>query len=202
MDRLASAEILHVNVGAQPGVVGQIPAIVVRVCIDHHVVAVPIPVAAVRQVKVSYAESEATKPEAAGLATLNAPPVATAKAAIEVAILPGVIEAKAGVVAVVAVPHPFAVAMDVRRLRVTLVVVEMSVPAFVTVVVMTVTVMRVAMMSLRTMPGNISAAHIMVAVVVSVVVMVAMLCQRRQGQNEERGNNCGDQLHEVRTLRA
>jgi hypothetical protein len=187
---------LDVNVCAQPGVIGQIPAIVVRVCVDHDVVTVPIPVVAVGEVEIGNAEGETAKPETAGFASFNPPPVATAEAAVEVAILPRVLDAKAIIVSPAVVSHPFAVAVDVRCLRVTLAVVEMSVPALVTVALV-----RVAMMTLRPVAGNVSAAHIVVAVVVSMVIMVAMLRQRRQREDQERGNNCGDQLHEVRTLR-
>ena len=41
------AEVLHVDVSAQPGVVGEVPAIVIRIVVDHDLIAVPQPVAAV-----------------------------------------------------------------------------------------------------------------------------------------------------------
>ena len=63
---LLAPQVLHVDVGAQSDVVGEIPARVVGIVIDDDVVAVPIPVVDVSQVKRSNAEVEAAKPEAVG----------------------------------------------------------------------------------------------------------------------------------------
>src|SRR5580692_311408 len=88
---LLRSEVLHVNVGAQPRVVSEIPAVMVGVFVDHDLVAVPEPVSAQGQVKRGNAERPAVEPEAAGAASANAPYVPAAEAAGEVAMLPGMI---------------------------------------------------------------------------------------------------------------
>src|SRR5271169_3949927 len=82
-----SPEVADMNVGAQPDVVSEIPAVVVGIFVDHDIVAVPEPVIAIGQVKRGDAEVVAAKPETAGIASLNAPAVSAAKAAVEAAML-------------------------------------------------------------------------------------------------------------------
>jgi len=110
-----SAKILHVDVGAQPDVIGEIPALMVGIFIDHDVVSVPVPVIDESQVKGGDAEVEATKPEAARASSCDAPGMSTAEAAVKVAMLPGMIEVEAGIVAPASVSDPFAVVVNVRR---------------------------------------------------------------------------------------
>ena len=95
-------------------VVGEIPAVVVGIFVDHDLVAVPVPVVAIGEIKRGNAEVEAAKPEAAGAASADAPDVAAAEAAGEAAMLPGMIEVEAGVVASSVVSNPLAVVVDVR----------------------------------------------------------------------------------------
>ncbi len=102
------------DVGAELHVVGEIPAVVVGVFVDHDLVAVPEPVIAEGQVKGADAEVEAAEPETVGAASGDAPDMAAAEAAGEVAMLPGMIEVEAGVIASGVVPDPFAVVVDVR----------------------------------------------------------------------------------------
>jgi hypothetical protein len=166
-----SAEIGYVNIGAEARVVGEIPAVVIGVCINHDVVAVPIPVVGIGQVEWGDAEVEAAKPEAAGIAAFQAPAVRAAEAAVEAAMLPGMIEVKTYVVAAVVVSNPFAVVVDVGGFGMALTVVEMPV-GIVMIVVVTFAVVRVAMIGLGTMVGDVSAADIVVAVAVIAVVFV------------------------------
>ena len=110
------------NVGAQPGVVGEVPANMVGVVINHDVVAVPIPVITVGKVKRGDTEVEAAKPETAGTASLHPPTVSPAEATFEMAMLPGVVEVEAVVVVPALMPDPFAIVVDVRSFRVALIV--------------------------------------------------------------------------------
>src|SRR5258708_3836958 len=86
----------------------------IGIFIDHDLVGVPEPVAAQGKVKRGDAEGEAAKPEAIGTASANAPDVAAAEASGEAAMLSGMIDVEAGVIAPGVVPDPFAVVVDVR----------------------------------------------------------------------------------------
>jgi len=118
------SQIHYVDVGAQPHVVGEVPAVVVGIFVDDDVVAVPEPVAAVGEIECADAEIEAAEPEAAGTASGEMPDVAAAEAAGEVAVLPGMIEMHAGIVTAGVVADPFAVGMDVRGVGMSGLVVE------------------------------------------------------------------------------
>lgn len=102
------------NVSAQPDIVGQVPAVVVRVFIDDDVIAVPEPVPAVTKVKGRDAEVEAAKPEAIGAASAKVPSVMRAETTGEVAVLPGMVEVIGNTWAVYIVSNPGAVVVDVR----------------------------------------------------------------------------------------
>jgi len=105
---------LHVDVGAESRVVGEVPAVMVGIFVDHDLVAVPEPVTAQGKIKGGDAESEAAKPEAVGTASANAPYMAAAEATGESAMFPGMIEVEAGIVSPGIVPDPFSVVVDVR----------------------------------------------------------------------------------------
>ena len=173
------------NVGAQPGVVGKVPADVVGVFVDHDVVAVPIPVIDVGEVKRSNAEVEAAEPEAAGIAAFEAPAVSATESAVEAAMFPGVVEVEADIVTAALVADPFAVVVDVRGFGVPFTVAEMPVSAFVMVGVMV-----VAVGSRRAMAGDVSAT--VVAVVVVTVVVVVMLGDGGEREDEGCGKNSGE----------
>ena len=87
----------------------------VGIVIDDDVIAGPIPVGNIAQIKGSDAEVEAAKPETARIAAHDAPPVCRSEAAFEVAMLPGMIEVEPGIIASLIVADPLAVVMDVRR---------------------------------------------------------------------------------------
>ena len=107
---------MHVDVGSQSRVVGEIPAVVVGVFVDNDLVAVPEPATAQGQVKRGNAEGPAAEPETAGAASAYAPDMAATEAAGEAAVLPGMIEVKAGIVAPGVVAHPRAVVVNVRSI--------------------------------------------------------------------------------------
>jgi hypothetical protein len=102
-----------VYVGAEPDVVGEVPAVVVGIIVDHYVVAVPEPIIAVGKIKGADAEVEATEPESFGAASTESPSVAAANAAGEVAVFPGMVLVEAGLVVSVVVSDPLSVVVNV-----------------------------------------------------------------------------------------
>jgi hypothetical protein len=118
------AEILDVDVGTEPGVVGQVPAVVVGIFVDDDRIAVPIPVIGVVVIVGSYAEIEAAEPKALAVSSAKVIDVAAAKAAGEAAVLPGMIEMIVRVSATGIVADPSPIVMDVRRIRMTLPIAE------------------------------------------------------------------------------
>lgn len=95
--RLAVAEELDVDVGAEADVIGEVPANVIGIFVDDDVVASPVPVVAIANVRACNAEIETVKPEAGRTAAGEMPDMAFAKAAAEVAMLPRMIEMEAGI---------------------------------------------------------------------------------------------------------
>jgi hypothetical protein len=179
-----SPEIANVNVGAQPDVVGEIPAFVVGVFEDRDIVAIPKPVVGIGKVKRGDAEVISAKPEAAGIASLDTPPVFTAEAAVEAAMLPGVIDVEAHIIAATFVSDPFAVVVDVRGFRVAFAVVVGAPRVF----VMIFTMFFPSLIGRRAVAGNVSSADVVVAVasvVMVPVVVVVSLSQHGQGEDEE-----------------
>jgi len=65
----SSTQVHDVDVGTQPHVVGEVPAVVVRVFVDHNLIAVPEPVTAVTHVERCDIEIETSKPEPARTAS-------------------------------------------------------------------------------------------------------------------------------------
>lgn len=115
--RLAVAEELDVNVGAEADVVSEVPADVVGILVDDDVVGIPKPVIAIGDVKGSDAEVEAAEPEAARTAAGEAPDVFGAEAGGEVAVRPRMIEMEAGVRGTLFMADPVPLCVDVRTDR-------------------------------------------------------------------------------------
>jgi hypothetical protein len=180
-----------VNVSAKSYVVGEIPAVVVGIFVNHHIVAVPIPVIGIGKVKRGDAEVEATKPETAGIPTLDAPPMSATEATLKAAVLPGMVEVEAVVIPPHVVPNPFAVVVDVWGLRMAVaVLIRVPVP-IVMVVIAAVAFVLVAMIGLRPMVRNVSSTD----VVVVVVVVVVFLGEGGQGEDQSRCKDSGKQFH-------
>src|SRR5260370_40336153 len=114
---LMVAEILDVDVGAESGVVGQVPAVVVGIVVDDDGIAVPIPVIGVVVIVGSYAEVEAAEPEALAVSSAKGIDVTAAKAAGEAAVFPGMIEVIVRVAATGIMADPSAIVVNVRRIR-------------------------------------------------------------------------------------
>lgn len=108
------------DVSAEANVVGQVPAVVIGILVDDDLVGVPEPIVAVIEVRGRDGEIEAAEPEAFAIAAGDAPDVAAAEAAVEVAVLPRMIEMEAGVIAAGIVADPLTVGVDVRSFRVAL----------------------------------------------------------------------------------
>jgi hypothetical protein len=109
------SQILHVNVGAEPDVVSQIPSDMIGVVVDDDLIRIPQPVAAEAKVVRRYAKVEAAKPESARSASRKAPNVAAANAAGKAAVFPRVVEMVMSIVATGVMPHPMvALRVDVR----------------------------------------------------------------------------------------
>src|SRR5260370_4840466 len=121
---LIVAEILDVDVGAESGVVGQVPAVVVGIFGDDDGIAVPIPVVGEVVIVASDAEIEAAEPKALAISSAKVIDVAAAKAAGEAAVFPGMIEMIARVAATGIIADPSALAAGGRRIRMTLPIAE------------------------------------------------------------------------------
>ena len=166
---LLRSEVLHVNVSSQPRVVGEIPAVMVGIFVDHDLVAIPEPVGGQCQVKRGNAESPSVKPETARTASADVPHVAASEAAGETAVLKGMIKVETGIIASSVMPYPGAVVVDVWGFWVAGVIMK--------------TGSRVgnrSVTSRRTMLGNEAAADCVAAATVGTVL-------REGGQREHQG---------------
>lgn len=111
------AEIHHVDVGAQPDVIGEIPANVIRVFIDYDLIGVPVPIIAITDVVGSHTKIETAKPEPIRTTSREAPFVALAEATGKVAVLPRMIEMVVWIIGAGVVSNPdVAPCVNVRRI--------------------------------------------------------------------------------------
>jgi hypothetical protein len=167
-----------VDVGAQPDVVGEVPAVMVGVVVYDDVIAVPEPVIAIAQVEGANAEVEASKPKAVGAASAEAPDVTTADAAGEAAVFPRVIEVEANIVASIFMSDPLAVVVDVRGFRMAFMIPKIGRrPGYI-----------VVRNRGRAMFRNVSATDS----VASATPVVAVLGPGRNGQDERYSKDCGE----------
>jgi hypothetical protein len=180
-----------VNVGAQAHVVGEIPAVVVGIFVNHNVVAVPIPVIGIGKVKRGDAEVEAAKPETAGIPTLDAPPMSTTETTLKAAVLPRMVEVETVVIPPHVVPNPFAVVVHVWGFGMAVAVLIRVPVAVVMVVIVAIVCMPVAVISLRAVVRNVSSTNI----VVTVIMVVVFLGEGGQGEDQSRNKDSGKQFH-------
>lgn len=122
--RQSLAEVRHVYVDAKTFVVRQVIADVIWIFVHDYVVAVPVPSIAISQVRSCHSEKEVPEVEAVGSATSQAPNMAGAETAVEMAVLPGMIQVKTGIVFAGVMTHPL-VAVHVRSIRMSRVLVKM-----------------------------------------------------------------------------
>jgi len=97
------------SVGPQANVVRQIPADMVRIVIDHNLIAVPKPIGAKVQIVRGYAPIEVAKPETARASASQAPYVTLPDSTGESSMFKGLIEVVVGIIlpGIVATHSPF-----------------------------------------------------------------------------------------------
>src|ERR1700687_1882787 len=87
------------KVSSEAGVIGQIPAIVIRILIDDDVVAIPVPAITESEIGGSNAPVPAVEPESTGTSASEMPPVRRTKSTSEATMLKGAIDTVVSVVA-------------------------------------------------------------------------------------------------------
>lgn len=172
---LSRSKIEHVNVSAQPRVVSQIPAGIIRIIVEDDIVSVPKPAIDEDNVCRGHAEVEAAEPEAIGTTAFNPPYMARTELAGETSMLPGVIEVIAGVIAAFIVPDPAIVgSMDVRRLGMARTIIEFAVVGWRLVLPATGSYTRSLVSGrLRTVSRDVSAAKFWTASTTLVTMLLA-----------------------------
>jgi hypothetical protein len=109
------------DVGSQPDVVGQIPAIVVGIVVDYDIVGSPVPIIAITEVIRGNGKVEAAKPEAARASAFNAKRVPSSNTAGKSSMLKGMIDMVMRIVPAGIVAHPpVPIGVDVWSVRVAL----------------------------------------------------------------------------------
>ncbi|MCU1297931.1 MAG: hypothetical protein JWO91_2209 [Acidobacteriaceae bacterium] len=101
-----TSQILHMNIGAQSGVIREVPTIVVRVRVDHDVVTIPEPVVGIIVVVWSNLKEKTTYIESIPASASEPPDVLWTNATIKASMLPRMIEMIVGIVASAVVSHP------------------------------------------------------------------------------------------------
>jgi len=120
IESLARPQVCHVHIGPQTSVVRQVPSIVVRIRIDHDVIAIPQPVAARVVVVWRSLKKESAHVEALAIASAQPPNVLWPNRSSETSMLPGMIQMVVRIVPPCVVSHPAIVLrVNVRRLRMT-----------------------------------------------------------------------------------
>src|ERR1700688_3811928 len=123
----------HVGVGSEPGVVGEIPARVIWVVVQHDVVAVPHPIVGVVVVVRRDAPVKAAEPEAVSAAAFDAINVVATNFAAEASVFPNVILMVTGIVAAPVMTDPLIIlSMHVRSFGMALLVAIRCTPLFAT----------------------------------------------------------------------
>lgn len=115
------------DVGAQPCVVGQVPAGIIGIVIEHDIVTVPKPAITKGYIGRGNTEEETAKPEAIRSATFNPPDVPCTDLSGKMPVLPGMIQVIARIVSAF-VPNPLVIVrVDVGRFRVSWLIVESAI---------------------------------------------------------------------------
>jgi hypothetical protein len=178
---------LDVNVGSESGVVGEIPAWVVGIVINDDVVPVPVPVIGISEIERGDAEIETVEPETVGSASAEVPYMARTEACRKAAVFPGMVNVVVDAGAI-DVTNPFAVVMNVRRLRMAFLIAKRA----------RLSLARrffaswfsfpwSSVRSRRTMPGGIASTHSMAA-----GLMVIVLRKRGNGKEQRYSKNRGE----------
>jgi hypothetical protein len=107
-----------VNVNPKPHVIGEVPADVIRILINHDLVRTPEPVIAKAIVVWGNAKVEAAKPEALPVPSFKPKDMVGTEAAREVSMLPRMIEMVVRIITTGVMPDPLIARIDVRGVRV------------------------------------------------------------------------------------
>ena len=168
------------DINAQPRVVGQIPARVVGVIVDYDLIRVPLPAVHIRQVVGSNAEIVVVEPKAVGPTAPQTPNMLRTEAATEVAVFPRMVKVVVGIIWA-RMSYPLSIAVNVGRIRVTSLIVEVAVLLGLPVL----GVLVVSPLTLRSMRRDISTAYMTAAMLIAltpaamlIVTMVLRQCDR------------------------
>lgn len=115
------------NVNAKSHVVGQIVAGVIRIIVQHNLIAIPIPSIAESSIVWRNAEEVAAETKALRSTAAQVPYVAAPDTALEAAMFPGTVYMVVGIIAASVMTYPLTVVVHVRRFRMTLHVLEVMI---------------------------------------------------------------------------
>src|SRR5579871_3448150 len=110
------------HVCAQAHVVGQIPADMIGVLIDHDAIAIPVPIVTGAIVESGHIKVESIKPKSISGSSSQGPNMVRPKPAVESSMHPWALETIVIAVMVTIMPDPSAVIMDVRKIRMSIMV--------------------------------------------------------------------------------
>jgi hypothetical protein len=113
---LLIAEILHVDVGAQSGVVGQVPSVVIGIVVDHDLIGVPEPIVTEGDVVWRHTEEESVEPESSRTAACEPKAMTAPDAAGETTMLERMIDMIVAVATTRVMSNPVTVPVHVRRI--------------------------------------------------------------------------------------
>ena len=112
------SEIHDVNVNPQPHVIGEVPADVIWIVINHDLVRIPEPVIAKAVIVWGNAKVEAAKPEALPVPSCKPKDMAGTETAREVPVGPRLIDMVVRIITAGVMPDPLFASIDVRGVRV------------------------------------------------------------------------------------
>jgi hypothetical protein len=116
-----------VHICAKPDVISQIPAVVVRVFVDHDIVPTPVPVAAISDIVRRNGKIEPAKPEPTRPAAFDPENMIAPEAAAKVPVFPWTIEVVMRIIAPRVMSYPFvSFRLDVWRGGMTWFIAEIS----------------------------------------------------------------------------
>lgn len=116
------------TISAQTDIVGKIPPYVIRIVVDHDIVAVPVPIAAVVNIIGRNGEEKSANIEPVRTTAPQTPYMLWPNPAFEVAVFPGMIQVVMRIGATGVMSHPVVIfSMNVRRFRVVRLIVEFPV---------------------------------------------------------------------------
>ncbi len=104
------------DVGSETHVVGEVPAIVVRIFVDDNLVAIPVPIPCESKVDRGDIPVPPVEPESIGTAAREVPSVGWTEAAAEATMLPRMLKMEACIITAGIMPYPVVRRIDVRRI--------------------------------------------------------------------------------------